>query len=590
MDDNRGIFFIGKESVMMRKWQILEFDDKPYYAFVPENEIPLEEDMIPEYPENQETSDYSKKVSKIKSTYDDQVSDSHSIYEQEMDYNNEEQLEQVEYLEIPDINPITRNDSNKENEGDDSLDDVYQVRVDGSMITIEKLAENLLASNTFQKKPENEIEKHVEYLDDEEEELSDLFLEEDEASVSKIKNSRKPTQKTDKFSSSALKCKACSETFGSNLAFRKHVAWSHKKKVCIQEDGAYICSVCDYRTLKKSSFAAHLERKHETWTTKRPSSLFFPCGACGFVCSSKHSLQSHFIRKHTDKFEHQCKFCAKKFKVKGDLTNHVRFHHKEKPISCDVCGKICQNSGSLYVHQKWAHYKPKFECHICHRRMVTQENLDQHLVMQHEKREKIVCAECGKTFTKKDSFKRHMAVHTGSKPHSCLICLKHFARRSQLRQHLLIHTGKKPFVCDICGKGFTQKPGLICHRKIHPGNHPPLPVMPIGDLVKELTGEHLQNNEIQETEDDPDFLDGAEILDGQEFLEGEEILQVEEAVEEEEILQDQEFLESQKVFYEQEIHGDQKFHVDQEFLDDQQFHGTLGIQEIAEDQEIEIGP
>ncbi|XP_015431758.1 PREDICTED: zinc finger protein 3 homolog isoform X1 [Dufourea novaeangliae] len=511
---SRGIFIYDKESVVMKKWQILEFDGKPYYAFVPEGDAPLPEDDIPEEFEESGHKVEKQDFVKVECLYNEDElqydSTDEKLYDEEHLLNGS--IEQREDEE-EDVKPIILNGSL---EGDnDNIGDLYQVKVQGSMVTIEKLTSGETDEKNIDYQQETEDQEiyaeqleQLEQIDDlEQGDQSDQieqveYLEEDilEAANNHMMPAR-TRRKISRNSGGALKCKVCSEMFSSAISFRKHVAWTHKKKVCIQEDGAYICAVCDYRTLKKSLFAAHLERKHETWSRKRPNNMLFPCATCGFVCRSKHSLQSHFIRKHTDRYEHQCKFCSKKFKVKGDLTNHVRFHHKEKPINCDVCGKLCQNSGSLYVHQKWAHYKPKYECHICKRRMVTQENLDQHLLTQHEKREKIVCAECGKTFTKKDSFKRHMAVHTGCKPHSCLICNKPFARRSQLRQHLLIHTGKRPFVCDICGKAFTQKPGLICHRKTHPGPHPPLPVMPIADIVKEFTEGYVQEISAREHEE-----------------------------------------------------------------------------------------
>ncbi|GAB1867498.1 Zinc finger and SCAN domain-containing protein 2-like isoform X2 [Camponotus japonicus] len=486
--DSRGIFIFDKESLVMKKWQILEFDGKPYYAFIPEDDAPLPDEDIPEHTE-EEMDEIEEEMDELEEERLQHINDMKEEYDfddekydsmEENLYNDESipngNIEEEEEL---DMKPITLNGIS-ETMDDKAVGDLYQVKVQGSTVTLEKLTST-------------EIEKPDEYQsDDNEGEIE--YLEEE--MIDSPPTDASPSTKTSlKSPGGALKCKLCSEMFDSAISFRKHVAWTHKKKVCIKEDGAYICAVCDYRTLKKSSFAMHLERKHETWSRKRSSNMMFPCEACGFVCRSKHSLQSHFIRKHTDKYEHQCSACPKKFKVKGDLTNHIRFHHKEKPVKCDVCNKVCLNTGSLYVHQKWAHYKPKYECHICKRRMVTQENLDQHLVTQHEKRDKIVCAECGKTFTKKDSFKRHMVVHTGCKPHSCMICKKPFARRSQLRQHLLIHTGKRPFVCDICGKAFTQKPGLICHRKTHPGPHPPLPVMPIADLVNEFTKEYVQENE-----------------------------------------------------------------------------------------------
>lgn len=491
----------------MKKWQILEFDGKPYYAFVPEGDMPLPDEDIPEQIDEQldeEIEEELEEVEEIEEMEDDidinNMKQECHLEEEEYDSTEEKSYNvqsilngKVEETEDLDIKPITLNGISEAMD-DKTTGDLYQVKVQGSMVTIEKLASNTEVDA-------KESEDQTEDVNDDEGEIE--YLEEEIVDISSVpsSNNSSPTKTSAKNLNEALKCKLCSEIFDTVLSFRKHVAWTHKKKMCIKEDGAYICAVCGFRTLKKSLFAAHLDRKHDTWSRKRSGNTKFPCAACGFVCRSKHSLQSHFTRKHTDNYEHQCSFCSKKFKVKGDLTNHIRFHHKEKPVKCDVCGKLCLNSGSLYVHQKWAHYKPKYECHICKRRMVTQENLDQHLLTQHEKRDKIVCAECGKTFAKKDSFKRHMVVHTGCKPHSCMICSKPFARRSQLRQHLLIHTGKRPFVCDICGKAFTQKPGLICHRKTHPGPHPPLPVMPIADIVKEFTDGYVQEINARENEE-----------------------------------------------------------------------------------------
>lgn len=476
----------------MKKWQILEFDGKPYYAFIPEEDAPLIDVDDEDAQMRTEDSSYEEPESHADEEENDVRTPSRTKKEQFFKeevpcYDSiEEKLQEVFNENYDEGKPILLNGEAIDNENNE----FYQLKVQGNNVIIEKLLST--KEEDHQTENASDDEGEVEYL---EEELVSNSLDDNVISVQSSSKSE------------SVKCKLCSETFVTEISCRKHVAWVHKKQKCIKDNGSFLCAVCDYSTTKKAQFVTHLERNHEIWSRKRSMKRLFPCTVCGFTCRSKHSLQSHFIRKHTDKYEYQCTFCSKKFKVKGDLTNHVRFHHKEKPVKCDVCGKMCQNSSSLYVHQKWAHFKPKFECHICHRRMVTQENLDQHLKTQHEKRDKIVCAECGKTFTKKDSFKRHMVVHTGCKPHSCIICSKPFARRSQLRQHLLIHTGKRPFVCDICGKAFTQKPGLICHRKTHPGTHPPLPVMPIGDIVKEFTEGYAQENESNAFENEEEKID-----------------------------------------------------------------------------------
>ncbi|XP_011502104.1 PREDICTED: zinc finger protein 32-like [Ceratosolen solmsi marchali] len=263
-----------------------------------------------------------------------------------------------------------------------------------------------------------------------------------------------------------------------------------------EDDGnSYFCNDCDFSTWTKGQLYLHIKRKHRDAEgnsrenePEQPDHLF-ACEQCDYTSKNKHVMKVHVIRKHTNDYNHECEICGKKYKIKADLTNHIRFQHREQPIICDVCGKTCRNSNLLYLHQKFAHYKPEFECPTCHRRMVSQANLDDHILKQHEQREDAVCEECGKKFTKQARLKIHMRIHTGVKPYTCKVCLKAFARRNGLRQHLLIHTGQRPYICDICGKSFTQKTGLICHRKSHPGSHPPLPRVTIDHVLSDLLNE-----------------------------------------------------------------------------------------------------
>ncbi|XP_043252059.1 zinc finger protein 665-like isoform X3 [Colletes gigas] len=267
----------------------------------------------------------------------------------------------------------------------------------------------------------------------------------------------------------------------------KRALYSHKRQHK-DDTEVYSCNECTFKTTKKSSLYSHINRKHRVTRHCTADGLpkLFYCNQCDYKNKNKYELKVHAARKHTDDFKFSCETCGKKFKVKGDLTNHIRFSHKEQPVICDVCGKTCSNSNSLYVHQKFAHYKAKYECQVCKRRMVTQENLNEHMIKQHEKRENVVCEECGKTFSRNSRLKVHMRIHTGDKPYTCTICNKSFARRTALKQHLLIHTGIRPYVCDICGKAFTQKPGLISHRKSHPGSHPPLPKVFIDHILNDV--------------------------------------------------------------------------------------------------------
>lgn len=254
-----------------------------------------------------------------------------------------------------------------------------------------------------------------------------------------------------------------------------------------QKQEALSCQSCDFRCNKRSTMIAHLAQNHDgSGKSKFTSKGKFACIICGLTSPRKETLKSHFVRKHTQQYEFPCEQCGKKFKIKGDLTTHTRLIHEEPPVICDVCGKTCRNSHSLYAHQKHAHYKAKFECPVCHRRLVSKENLDRHVLMQHEKKEKYVCEECGKMFFENYDFRKHMRIHTGDKPYRCTVCARAFTTHSSLSQHMLLHTGERVYVCNVCGKSFAQKAGLICHRKIHSGTLPPLPVKRIDHILKEL--------------------------------------------------------------------------------------------------------
>ncbi|KAF7991185.1 hypothetical protein HCN44_002747 [Aphidius gifuensis] len=268
---------------------------------------------------------------------------------------------------------------------------------------------------------------------------------------------------------------------------------SHLKKHTKDEIQIFACSVCNYRTNKKTTLYSHIRHKHDPKQLLKLQQLYAcPEDNCNYRNRSKHELKVHIARKHNDEYNFPCDQCDKKYKVKGDLTNHVRFDHIEKPVICEVCGKTCRNSHSLFVHQKFAHFKASFECNICKRRMVTQENLDEHMFRQHEHREHAQCPQCSKIFNKASVLKIHMRIHSGERPYACKLCEKKFVRRTALRQHALTHTDFKPYVCDVvvngvvCGKSFTQKPGLTCHRKTHPGDHPAAPPVFISQFLTDV--------------------------------------------------------------------------------------------------------
>ncbi|XP_076238966.1 uncharacterized protein LOC143182094 isoform X6 [Calliopsis andreniformis] len=429
-----GRFIYGKETIRMQPWQVVDVGGCLYYAFLPANQTP-------------KSSEHDK--TPPKSTDEDVKSNTEDVEELFM---------------IP---------AEKESPRPTVDEDLCKVKI------------------------------KKESMDEDSSQTEDLYTDDNKVYACEECNICFPVMQMLKRHRNAVheqaqryKCKVCFKICRSLVAFKMHVALEHKaeeEELKDEDSLTYACNFCTYETTNKSTLHSHISRKH---STKRPGRRKnygysteqeeYTCDVCEFKCQNRRRLKEHLERKHVSDYKYDCEYCGKKFKVKGDMRLHVRFKHKEGPIVCDVCGKTCSNSNSLYVHQKWAHFKPKYECEICKRRMVTQENLDQHILLQHERRESFVCEECGKSFTENHRLKQHMMTHTGDRPYDCHICGKAFARRTAYRQHLLIHTGKRPYICDICGKTFTQKPGLICHRKSHPGVHPPLPVVHIEHILSDF--------------------------------------------------------------------------------------------------------
>ncbi|CAK8682509.1 unnamed protein product [Clavelina lepadiformis] len=77
------------------------------------------------------------------------------------------------------------------------------------------------------------------------------------------------------------------------------------------------------------------------------------------------------------------------------------------------------------------------------------------------------CPFCNKLMKKQKDFKKHLAVHTGHKPHICMFCEKGFSRKGRMVEHMRTHTGDRPFRCDTCGRGFCSKNSLQCHVTCH---------------------------------------------------------------------------------------------------------------------------
>ncbi|CAH1112710.1 unnamed protein product [Psylliodes chrysocephalus] len=141
----------------------------------------------------------------------------------------------------------------------------------------------------------------------------------------------------------------------------------------------------------------------------------------------------------------QCGICAKQYRHKLPLQNHLnvhkttfQIHNNESTFQCDICSKEFSHKSNLYQHLLIHTNKKPFQCEIC-----------------------------SKGFNRNSSLQRHLIIHSNEKPFKCDICYKEFNLKTNLERHLLTHSIEKRFKCDFCSKEFNLNFNLEKHLLTH---------------------------------------------------------------------------------------------------------------------------
>lgn len=119
---------------------------------------------------------------------------------------------------------------------------------------------------------------------------------------------------------------------------------------------------------------------------------------------------------------------------------------------------VCENANESKVFWK---------CSTCQINYDSKAGLKEHMATHKSDDDISTCPVCLKKFSCPNSLKRHMLVHTGTKPYVCEICDRRFSQSSILKRHKFTHNASKPFQCSFCKKSYTQKMNLKIHLRNH---------------------------------------------------------------------------------------------------------------------------
>lgn len=201
------------------------------------------------------------------------------------------------------------------------------------------------------------------------------------------------------------------------------------------------------------------------------------CETCGAQFVREQQFKKHFYECQP---RFACDFCNQLFNKKAEILDHIQTKHIQHPkLLCEICGKAFSSVGSVNAHMKRKHFSEKSapvfgECPECGKKL-SSSSLKSHIWDVHKRTEPYVCNQCGKTFTTRKNFMRHVrSVHVVGRKYKCTIdgCDKALLTPESLREHIATHTGIPLYQCQYCEWSFKSAGNYYAHmRRKHPIEH-----------------------------------------------------------------------------------------------------------------------
>ncbi|XP_061175186.1 zinc finger protein 845-like [Saccostrea echinata] len=302
----------------------------------------------------------------------------------------------------------------------------------------------------------------------------------------------------------AFKCPHCPQQFKLKRYMTKHINDKHEEASKPKEKSDMeTCKICDTPYVSKVELLEHMKESHEHIINTHRKATDDPekfgcarchkvyntvddfiihvsnhrpkkklvCDFCGNTFNTKSNLNTHVRLKHSTVRPFECNICNKKYALRTLLNQHVRFQHcNERPVSCNICGKGFRTKSQLQKHS-YSHRENTIDCEACEHKSWTMEGYKIHLVATHpelameKKIHHYTCQYCNRKFAVLHQYKRHLAIHTGQKPHKCNHCDYACSSLGTLNSHIKrVHNpSSRIFQCNFCFMTFAEAGKMYRH-------------------------------------------------------------------------------------------------------------------------------
>jgi len=199
------------------------------------------------------------------------------------------------------------------------------------------------------------------------------------------------------------------------------------------EEGNFLCTMCDYKSKQMGHLGSHIDSKH--------SGIEYSCDLCDFRTKWKNRLNSHKRSIHKEEGGFPCPHCSYLACEKYVLSQHIKQVHiskenpNEKSYSCQHCNYKAHQKSHITAHVEAIHQQITYVCDLCGFQTKWKNRLRTHTNAKHRGL-KIYCDHCDFSTSEKFQLKQHISKKHGNIQFTCFVCDVQVPSRTELSSHM----------------------------------------------------------------------------------------------------------------------------------------------------------